>query len=61
MLSGEATNTIFIVFGLTRPGLEPTIYGTRGDHTEIGINTLAVCALINLEQTLRECVALTNL
>ena len=33
MLSGEATNTIFLVFGLTRPGLEPTIYCTRGDHT----------------------------
>jgi len=28
MLSGEATNTNFIVFGLTRPGLEPTIYHT---------------------------------
>jgi hypothetical protein len=26
MLSGEATNTNFIFFGLTRPGLEPTIY-----------------------------------
>ena len=25
MLSGEATNTNFIVFGLTRPGLEPII------------------------------------
>jgi len=28
VLSGEATNTNFIVFGLTRPGLEPTIYHT---------------------------------
>jgi hypothetical protein len=28
----EATNTSFIVFGLTRPGLEPTIYRTRGEH-----------------------------
>jgi hypothetical protein len=25
MFSGEATNTNFIVFGLTQPGLEPTI------------------------------------
>ena len=33
MLSGEATNTNFIVFGLTRPGLEPTIYYTRDEHT----------------------------
>ena len=32
VLSGEATNTNFIVFGLTRPGLEPTIYRTRGEH-----------------------------
>jgi hypothetical protein len=24
-----ATNTNFVVFGLTRPGLEPTIYRTR--------------------------------
>ena len=22
----------FIVFGMTRPGLEPTIYRTRGEH-----------------------------
>jgi len=26
LLSGEATNTNFIVFGLMRPGLEPTIF-----------------------------------
>jgi hypothetical protein len=32
MLRGEATNTNFIVFGLTWPGLEPTIYNTRGEH-----------------------------
>ena len=32
VLSGEATNTNFIVFGLTQPGLEPTIYRTRGEH-----------------------------
>jgi hypothetical protein len=30
MLSGKATNTNLIVFGLTRPGLEHTIYRTRG-------------------------------
>ena len=34
MLSGEATNTNFIVFGLTRPGLEPTIYCIRGEHDD---------------------------
>jgi len=30
ILSREATNTHFIVFGLTQPVLEPTIYHTRG-------------------------------
>jgi hypothetical protein len=30
--SGEATNTNCIVFCLTRSGLEPTIYCTRGEH-----------------------------
>jgi hypothetical protein len=33
MLSGEATNTNFIVFGLTQPGLEPTIYRIWGEST----------------------------
>jgi hypothetical protein len=32
MLSGEATNTNSIVFGLTRSGLESTIYRTGGEH-----------------------------
>ena len=32
MLSREATNTNFIVFGLTRPGLEPTIYRTLSEQ-----------------------------
>ena len=31
MLSGEATH--FKVFGLIRPEFEPTIYCTRGEHT----------------------------
>ena len=31
---GEATNSNFIVFGLTRPGLEPTMYCTRGEHID---------------------------
>ena len=29
---GEATNANFIVFGLNRAGLEPTIYRTRGEY-----------------------------
>ena len=32
MLSGEATNTNLIVFGLSRSGLEPTIYRTQDEH-----------------------------
>jgi hypothetical protein len=32
MLSGEARNTNFIVFGLTQTGLEPTIYRTQDEH-----------------------------
>ena len=32
VLNGEATNTNLIVFGLTRSGLEPTIYRTQGEH-----------------------------
>jgi hypothetical protein len=32
VFSGEATNTIFIVIGLTRLGFEPTTYHTWGKH-----------------------------
>jgi hypothetical protein len=32
VLCGEATDTNFKVFGLIRPGLEPKIYRTRGEH-----------------------------
>jgi hypothetical protein len=32
LLNGEATNTNFIVFHLTRPWLEPTIYHTRFEN-----------------------------
>jgi hypothetical protein len=32
-LSGDATNTNFKVFSLTQLGCEPTIYRTRGEHT----------------------------
>jgi hypothetical protein len=33
VLRGEVTNTNVIIFGLTRRGLEPTIYRTPGEHT----------------------------
>ena len=32
VLNGEAANTNFRVSSLTRPGIKPTIYHTRGDH-----------------------------
>jgi hypothetical protein len=31
MLSGETTNTNFMIFDLTLPGLEPTIYRIQGE------------------------------
>jgi hypothetical protein len=47
LLSGKATNTNFIVFGLTRPGLEPTIYRTLGQHsnhyTSDALNKNEIC------------------
>jgi hypothetical protein len=32
VLSGEAANANFIIFGLTQPGLKLTIYHTQGKH-----------------------------
>ena len=32
VISREATNSNYIVYGLIRPRLEPTIYRTRGEH-----------------------------
>ena len=43
VLSGEATNTNFIVFCLNRPGLEPTIYRTRGEHANYYANDAISC------------------
>jgi hypothetical protein len=42
VLSGEATNINFKVFGLTRPGLEPTIYHTRGEHAHYTNDAVAL-------------------
>ena len=47
MLSGEATNSNFTVSGLTRPGLQPTIYHIRGEHA----NHYATVAVIEGGQT----------
>jgi hypothetical protein len=32
LISGQEANTNFVVFGLTRPRLEPMIYRKRGEH-----------------------------
>ena len=49
MLSGEATHTNFIVFGLTQPGLKPTIYCTRGEHA----NNYAIVAVVRSRPHIR--------
>jgi hypothetical protein len=46
VLSGEATNRNCIVFGLTRPRLEPTIYRTRGEYA----NHYATDAVRSIEE-----------
>jgi hypothetical protein len=67
VLSGEATNTNFIVLCLTRSGLEPTIYRTRGEHAnhytinavQIIIDTsyivCKVCLTCNLFENTKMC------
>jgi hypothetical protein len=46
MLSREATNTNFIVFSLTRPGLEPTNYHTQGQHANHYTTDTVICVNI---------------
>jgi len=45
VLRREATNTKFIVFGLTRPGLKPAIYHTRDEHANhrLTIDAISHC------------------
>ena len=46
MLSRESANINFIVFGLTRSGLEPTIYRTRGEHSNHYTTYAVVCVIV---------------
>ena len=55
MLSREATNTNFIVFGLTRSGLEAMIYCTQGKHANHYI-TDAVDRTIDVVCIVHRCV-----
>ena len=40
VLSGGATHTYFIVFGLNPPVLEPTIYHTQAEYANLKVNRL---------------------
>ena len=58
MFSGEAANANFIIFGLTRPGFEPTIYRTRGEHanhftTDAVLNNRDVAQIIDIPTLLK--------
>ena len=67
VLNGEATNTNVIVLGLTRSGLEPTIYRTRGEHAnhytinavqiiiDTRYNVCKVCLTCNLFENTKMC------
>jgi len=43
VLRGESTNTNCIVLGLTRSGIDPTIYRTRGDHVNLAPHVQFPC------------------
>jgi hypothetical protein len=48
MLSREAPNISFIVFGLTQPEFTPIIYHTRGNHANYNTTDgrkILVCAI----------------
>jgi hypothetical protein len=55
VLRGEATNTNFIVFGLTKPGHEPTIYHTRGEHANHYATDASSSIWVQLKSHLRWC------
>ena len=49
-LAEKATNKNFIVFGFTRPGLEPTIYRTQSEHAN-HYTTDAICCAVKCLMT----------
>ena len=55
MLREEATHTNFIVFGLTRPGFEPTIYRSRGEHATLAFQIAKIRRVIEQRAEIREC------
>ena len=53
VLSGEAINTNFIVFSLTQPGPEHTIYLTRGEHAnQYAIDAVKILGFRRILQSL---------
>ena len=51
----EATNTKFIVFGLTRPELEHTVYCTRFEHLTITTPMRFFFLTVEDENSFKEC------
>ena len=49
MLSRKAANTNVIDIGLARPGLEPTIYLTRGEHVTQSTTYAVIFVLATLQ------------
>ena len=52
MLNEEATNTNFILFGLTQAWLEPAIYHTPGEHANYYTNDAVVNNMNNAFKSL---------
>ena len=50
VIRGEATNTNIIVFGLSRSGLEPMFYRTRGEHVNHYTNDVVISTMKIVKQ-----------
>jgi hypothetical protein len=54
VISGEASNTNFIIFGLAQSGLEPTIYRTLGEHANLyttdAVTKYIIVLCVNMKQ-----------
>jgi hypothetical protein len=58
---------IFLFFGLTRPGLEPTVYRTRGEHANLySTDAITVAGMLRIRscftlwRQMGVCVIITN-
>ena len=55
VLSGKISNIYLIVFGLTRPVLEPTIYHTKCEHDDNYTHTNDVAKDNNMNKNISHC------